>query len=143
MNSDYDRSKLKGGAVYATLDFSSHFGGEFVIHQANSGNGDQIYERTYELGGRYFRDYGRFKPYVKAMYGRGVFNFLNSSANLAYNEFAGGGGVDVSLRPYLNLRAHYEYQNWRSFPPNGLDPQAITIGVAYHFPGALQRGRHY
>ena len=129
--------------MYATLDFTNHFGGEFVIHQADSGQGDQLYERTYELGARYFRNYGRLKPYVKAMYGRGVFNFPNNVANLAYNLFTGGAGVDVEVLPYLNVRADYEYQTWLSFPPRGLNPQLLTFGVAYHFPGGLQRGRHY
>jgi Outer membrane protein beta-barrel domain len=142
-NSDYDPNKLKGFAFYSTLDVTHHFGGEIVFHQANSGTGDKVYERTYEIGPRYYRHYGRFAPYIKGMYGRGVFNFPNSVANLAYNLFAGGGGVDVRILPYLNVRADYEYQTWRSFPPSGLTPQVITIGVAYHFPGDLRRGRHF
>jgi hypothetical protein len=142
-NSDYVPNRLNGGAVYATLDVTSHLGGEFVIHQANSGTGDKVYERTYELGARYFRTYGRFKPYVKGMYGRGVFNFPYNSANLAYNIFTGGGGADVAILPFLNVRADYEFQDWRGFPPRGLNPQVLTFGVAYHFPGGLERGRHY
>jgi hypothetical protein len=142
-NSDYDPSNLKGFAFYSTLDISNHFGGEIVFHQANSGAGDKVYERTYEIGPRYFRHYGRLSPYVKGMYGRGVFNFPNDVANLAYNLFAGGGGVDVRILPYLNVRADYEYQDWLSFPPSGLTPQVITIGVAYHFPGELKQGRHF
>jgi hypothetical protein len=77
------------------------------------------------------------------MYGRGVFNFPNNVANLAYNMFAIGGGTDFSVLPYLNVRADYEYQFWHSFPPQGLNPQVITIGVAYHFPGNLRQGRHF
>ena len=141
--SDYSPDNYKGGAVYATLDFTSHLGAEFVIHQVYSPDNDKAYERTYELGARYFRTYGRFVPYVKAMYGRGVFNFPQNVANLAYNIFTGGAGVDVKILPYLNVRADYEYQTWLSFPPHGLTPQIVTIGVAYHFPGGLRRGRHY
>ena len=142
-NSDYDPNNLKGFALYTTLDVTNHLGGEFVFHQANTSDNNKLYERTYEIGPRYHRDYGRFAPYVKAMYGRGVFNFPNDVANLAYNLFAAGVGVDVHIKPYLNVRADYEYQRWLSFPPNGLSPQVVTIGVAYRFPGALQRGRHY
>jgi len=140
---DYSRKKLKGFAFYTTLDLTSHLGGEFVIHQANSSAEDNIYERTYEIGPRYHRDYGRFSPYVKAMYGRGVFNYPNNVANLAYNMFAFGVGTDVKIKPWLNVRADYEYQDWMSFPPTGLSPQVITIGAAYHFPSQLQRGRHW
>lgn len=142
-SSDYNPNKFKGFALYTTLDLTNHYGGEFVFHQANSSEGDQVYERTYEIGPRYHRDYGRFSPYIKAMYGRGVFNFPNNVANLAYNLFAGGAGVDVHILRFLNVRADYEYQTWLSFPPSGLTPQVVTIGVAYHFPGGLQRGRHF
>ena len=141
--SDYSPNDYKGGAVYATLDFTGHLGAEFVIHQIDSPDNDSAYERTYELGGRYFRTYGRFSPYVKAMYGRGVFNFPLNTANLAYNIYTGGAGTDVRILPYLNVRADYEYQTWLSFPPNGLNPQIVTFGVAYHFPGGLRRGEHY
>ena len=142
-NSDYDPKNLTGFAFYTTLDFKSHLGAEFVIHQANSSTGDNLYERSYEIGPRYFRHYGRFSPYVKGMYGRGVFNFPNNVANLAYNMFAFGGGTDYRVLPYLNIRADYEYQDWLSFPPTGLTPQVITIGIAYHFPGDLKKGRHF
>ncbi len=142
VRSDYG-GYFKGFALYTTLDFSSHFGGEFVFHQARSPNGNHAAERTYEIGPRYYRTYGRFNPYVKAMYGRGVFNYPEDVANLAYNLFAAGAGVDYALLGRVNLRADYEYQRWLSFPPDGLTPMVFTIGVAYHFPGRLERGRHY
>ncbi len=142
--SDYEEPKAcKGAAFYTTLDLTNHLGGEFVIHQASSQTGDNIYERTYEIGPRYFRTYGRFSPYVKAMYGRGVFNFPANVANLAYNIFAVGVGTDYRVLSYLNVRFDYEYQDWSSFPPTGLTPQLYTFGVAYHFPGHLRRGEHY
>lgn len=134
---------IKGFALYTTLDFSSHFGGEFVFHQGRSSNGNKIAERTYEIGPRYYRTYGRYKPYVKAMYGRGVFNFPYDEANLAYNLFAAGVGVDYALLDRVNLRADYEYQHWLSFQGSGLTPMLFTVGVAYHFPGRLERGQHY
>jgi hypothetical protein len=146
VDSDYEPQKFKGFAIYATLDFRTHFGAEFVIHQAKSPTGDGVYERTYEWGPRYVRHYGRFSPYVKVNYGRGVFNFATQGmtyANLAYNMFSGGGGVDVRIRPYLNARFDYDYQDWHSFPPNGLTPQVYTFGIAYHVPGALKQGRHF
>ncbi len=154
VRSDYSGS-YKGGALYTTLDFSPHFGAEFEFHQADSPK-NPTYERTYEFGARYHRTYGRFEPFAKVAYGRGVFNFVDYFtdpttgkttpkvvANLAYNEIAFGGGTDYRLLPWLNLRGEYEYQTWHSFPPNGLTPQVITIGVAYHFPGGLEKGRRF
>ena len=143
VNPDYDSNKLKGFAFYSTLDLTSHFGGEIVFHHAVSPTGNQLYERTYEIGPRYHRDYGRVSPYVKGMYGRGVFNYPNGVANLAYNLFAVGAGADIRVKPYLNVRGDFEYQKWMSFPPEGLTPTVITIGVAYHFPGQLRRGMHW
>ncbi len=139
--SDY-ANNVKGFGLYTTFDLTKHFGAEFDLHQAHEPY-LQVYERTYEIGGRYYRSYGRLSPYVKGMYGRGVFNFPMGEANLAYNIFAVAGGADFRLTRYLNVRGDYEYQFWRSFPPNGLNPQLITIGVAYHFPGGLARGKHY
>ncbi len=154
-HSDYETRMYRGGAIYSTLDFTSHFGAEIDFHQAASPV-DKSYERTYEVGGRYHRTYGRFEPYGKVLYGRGVYNFVVDSynangsvarstvvANLAYNEFVFGGGTDFRVLPYLNVRADYEYQMWHGFPPSGLTPQLITIGVAYHFPGGLKRGLHW
>jgi hypothetical protein len=140
--SDY-RGYLKGVGFYTTFDFKPHFGVEFDLHQNNTRHNDQIYERTYELGGRYFRTYGRLSPYAKVMYGRGVFNFPQNVANLAYNLATVGGGADLKVLPYLNVRGDYEYQRWFGFPPNGLTPWMLSIGVAYHFPGTLKRGQHY
>jgi len=142
-NTDYVPNRVNGPTVYVAFDFYKHFGieGEFRFLKDGETN---IYEKTYEIGGRYnhpFRQ--RYVPYAKLMYGRGVFNFATfgvTTANLAYNMFAGGVGLDYRLLPYLNVRADYEYQHWLSFPPNGLSPSVITIGAAYRFPpGKLAR----
>jgi hypothetical protein len=138
-NSDYGR-KLKGYGGYATVDFKPHFGLVLDFHQANGT--DLVYERTYEVGGRYVRHYGKWNPYAKLMYGRGVFNFPpldplhRSSGNIAYNLGAIGGGADYKLRRSINLRGDFEYQEWKGakpFLPNGLTPYLASVGVAYHF----------
>jgi opacity protein-like surface antigen len=58
---------------------------------------------------------------------------LGPIANLAYNIFAIGAGVDYHVLPGLNVRAEYEYQQWLSFPPNGLTPKIFSVGAAYRF----------
>jgi opacity protein-like surface antigen len=145
-NSDFETNNMfRGGTIYASADFRHHLGAEIDFHQANSPT-DSVYERTYEIGASYHREYGRFVPYGKVMYGRGVFNFPTFGtiqANLAFNEFSFGGGVDFHLLRFLNLRGDYEYQDWHSFKPNGLTPQVLTIGVAYHFPGGLGKGHRF
>ncbi len=129
---DYGPDNFKGLAGYAAFDFFHNFGVELDFRFLKGPDKD-LYEKTYEAGVRYHRTYGRFSPYGKIMVGRGVFNYQNSVANLAYNMVAGGGGVDYRIKPYLSLRADAEYQHWSGFPPNGLTPLVGYIGVAYHF----------
>jgi hypothetical protein len=136
-NADYDNyqpRRVAGFGFYGDVDFKPHFGAEVDFHQLNESD-NQLYERTYEVGARYFRDYGSFKPYAKVLYGRGVLNFPLNTANLAYNMFVGGGGLDIAIKPYLNVRLDYEYQDWLSGLgiPHGISPQVLSAGAAYHF----------
>lgn len=142
---DYLTNRLTGFNFYADFDFRPHWGVELNFHQindhtkvtdpSNTSNtiSTQVYERTYEVGPRYLRHYGRWTPYVKGLYGRGVYNFPFNQANLAYNMFVGGGGLDVSVTKRINVRGDYEYQKWRGFQYSGLSPQVFTVGAAYHF----------
>ena len=130
--SDYG-PHLAGGGFYGTYDFHPHFGVEVALHQLNSRDNDQRYERTYEVGGRYVYHLHRFNPYVHVMYGRGVFNFPQGIANLAYNIGAVGGGIDLNVLKHVNVRGEYEYQRWFGFPISDIHPELGTIGVAYHF----------
>lgn len=134
-NLDYAPHDHIGYGAYVDFDFKEHWGVELNIRQISGGTIDEdIYERTYQIGGRYVRTYGRYKPYLRAAVGRGVFNFPFNSANLAYNMYSAGAGVDVRITDRINLRAiDYEYQRWGSFPPRGLQPNVVSIGVAYHF----------
>lgn len=143
--SDYDpQHHFYGPAIYVVYDFRSHWGVDLSFHQVNSSvSKDVTYERSYEIGPRYVRHYGRFNPYGKVMIGRGVFNFPATRdhsvnvANLAYNIFAFGGGADVNVQRHVNVRAEIEMQRWMSFPSShgtsSLSPVLVTIGAAYHF----------
>ena len=132
---DYVQQTFPGFAAYADFDFRPHIGIEGEFHQVYSTNGDQSYERTYAIGGRYFRTYGALVPYVKAMVGRGDFNYPFGQTELGYNLFAAGVGADFKLGPWLRVRGEYEFQKWSSFPNGGFTPQIVTIGAAYHFAG--------
>jgi opacity protein-like surface antigen len=132
---DYVQQTFPGFAAYADFDFRPHIGVEGEFHQVYNTNGDQSYERTYAIGGRYFRTYGALVPYVKAMVGRGDFNYPFGQTELGYNLFAAGVGADFKLGPWLRVRGEYEFQKWSSFPNGGFTPQIVTIGAAYHFAG--------
>jgi opacity protein-like surface antigen len=160
--SDYTPNRIDGYMFYGDVDFMRHLGVELNFHQLNDPK-SPVYERTYEAGVRYFRDYGRFRPYVKGLYGRGVFNspvyeyyvpcpvtatppctyqLVETNFNLAYNMAVAGGGVDISVVPRINVRVDYEYQKWFSGQglTNGLTPQIISVGAAYHFPAGRPVG---
>jgi Outer membrane protein beta-barrel domain len=132
---DYLPQTFQGFTVYGDFDFRPHLGVEAEFHQVNSTNGDLSYERTYEVGGRYFRTYGALVPYLKVMVGRGDFQYPFGQTELAYTLFAAGVGADFKLGPLFRVRAEYEFQKWINFPNGGFTPQIVTVGVAYHFAG--------
>lgn len=132
-NYNFNTSNLVGGAFYTTFDIRSHWGVEFNFHQDKPTSDSTVYERTYEVGPRVYVLRGSFAPYAKAMYGRGVYNFSNNVANIAYNIYTVGGGADLRVARSINVRADYEYQTWPGFPLATLHPSVITLGVAFHF----------
>ena len=160
LTSDYGPQRLSGYNFYGDFDFTQHYGIEADFHQVNDPTKDSfIYERSYEIGGRYVYHYHRFAPYAKILVGRGVFNYppdclalgtnqpvsctasnvnpatVGSRANLAYNLFALGGGLDVSVYRMINVRVDFEHQDWLGFQNSSLQPALLSIGVAYHFTG--------
>jgi opacity protein-like surface antigen len=132
-NYNFDPIKLTGGSFYTTFDKRNWWGGEFDFRHNISTSDSTVYERTYEIGPRVFVHRGPLVPYAKVMFGRGVYNFRNNIANVAYNIYTFGGGADYQLTRSINLRGDYEYQTWMGFPIQNLHPSVITIGVAYHF----------
>ena len=143
-NSDYARSRFNGYGIYADLDFRCHFGAEVEYRFISDGDPapqTNIYERTYQVGGRYSRHYGRFQPFAKVLVGRGVFNYPYGTANLAYNIGTIGGGTDIRILRHVNARVDYEYQHWFGFSRDGapgtgndsLTPTILSGGLAYHF----------
>jgi len=131
----YLPQSFQGIAAYADFDLRPHYGIEAEFHQVNNTGSYQSFERTYEIGARYLRTYGPFVPYVKAMIGRGDFDYPYGETLIGYTIYAGGAGADFKLNSYLHLRGEYEFQKWTDFPTGGLTPQIVTVGVAYHFAG--------
>jgi opacity protein-like surface antigen len=133
-NSDYG-GWYNGGGAYFDYDFRPHLGVEGEFHFVKDAS--DLYEKTYEVGGRYYRTHRKYAPFGKLMYGRGVFNFPllpnGSRANLAYNLMAVGLGVDYKVKPWLYVRADGEYQHWFGFQNSSLSPVLITVGAAYRF----------
>jgi opacity protein-like surface antigen len=132
-NYNFNPMSLVGGTGYVSFDPKTHYGGEFNFHNVTSTQDSTVYERTYEIGPRVYLVHGSTVPYAKFLYGRGVYNFSNNIANIAYNIYTVGGGADFRVLRSMNIRADYEYQTWPGFPLKTLHPSVITIGVAFHF----------
>jgi hypothetical protein len=132
-NYNFSTSQLIGAAFYTTFDVRSHWGAEFNFRQTKPTSDSSVYERTYEVGPRLYVLRGSFAPYAKALYGRGIYNFSNNVANVAYNIYTAGVGFDCRVARSVNVRADYEYQTWPGFPIATLHPSVITLGVAFHF----------
>lgn len=146
--SDYG-PRFTGFNAYGDFDFTQHIGVEAKFNYVAAPSPNILYEKTYEIGARYFRTYGPLVPYARVMVGRGVFNYppctgpITSKsvacANLAYNEISGAVGTDVKVREWLYVRADLEFQHWLSFKgtptsqPDSLAPTLFSIGAAYHF----------
>jgi len=132
-NYNFDPMSLLGAAGYVSFDPKTHYGGEFNFHNLTSTQDSTVYERTYEIGPRVYLVHGATVPYAKFLYGRGVYNFSNNIANIAYNIYTVGGGADFRVLRSMNIRADYEYQTWPGFPLKTLHPSVFTLGVAFHF----------
>jgi len=138
---DYERQNFPGFFLYADVDPRAHWGVEAEYHRVSGGAASSS-QQTLEIGGRYFRNYGPLSPFAKGMYGRGQFKYPFGFAVLWYNMFAAGAGVDYKATRYIHVRAEYEFQKWLSFPNGGLQPQLLSIGVAYHFDGKPRYKNH-
>lgn len=136
---DYEPKNIFGYSIYGDFDFTRHIGIEGDIHIATVITPTDIAESTYLLGPRYVFHRGRLHPYGKALLGLGTFTFqpvyVNStSSSSTHKVFAFGGGLDVTIKRRLNIRAFdFEYQRWPGFTANGLTPIAMTVGAAYNF----------
>jgi len=143
-----------GPNIYFDFDVRHHLGleGSFTLLNQPAPNG--VTEKTYQIGIRYrFTDLRhlpeRIVPYARFNYGRGVFNYGYTSvqnpaspgsyitiqnADLGYNMYSIGGGIDFALTRSINIRAiDYQYQSWLNFQPGSLSPAVLSVGAAYHF----------
>ncbi len=157
---DYTRHKFYGYGFYGDFDFTDHLGIEAEYRSASDSILPQ-YQRSYEVGPRYFRHYGRFVPYAKALIGHGSeeyppFSGSTVSAGTGGYTFVGvGAGVDIPVTFHIIVRSDFEYQRWFSSTspgaynninglPRGLTPVLYTGGVAWRFgsDNLTPRGRH-
>ncbi len=158
---DYTNSKFYGYGVYADFDYAEKFGVEFnyrdAIDQTSQlGGGGHVpaQQRSFEVGERYNRIYGRVVPYARVSFGYAQMQYPPlatppasqsvSAGTLGYFMYSIGGGVDYTVTSRLSIRADFEAQTWLSRTntpspnninglPRGLTPFVYSGGVAYRF----------
>ena len=130
-NADYSPATFQGGSVYLDGDFWESFGLQAKYNHVFGPAPDSITETSYEVGVRGRVKFGPIVPFLELSGGLGSFDYRRSSQNGSYGLYSGGGGVDVYLTRKILFRGEYEYQRWSSFPPRGLQPNLLTLGVAY------------
>jgi hypothetical protein len=135
---DYGGAKIKGLSVYGDFDVTRHIGIEGDIHYVSMITPTDIGENSFLLGPRYVVRYHRISGYGKALLGLGRFEYqagtYGHGATFTYGMYSLGGGVDVKIKPHINVRPFdIEFQKWPNYPKNGLSPMVITFGVAYAF----------
>ncbi len=70
-NYEYVTDRITDIGIYTDFAFREHWGFEVTFHQLDDPNSD-VYQRTYEVGGRYMRHYRSLTPYARGSVGRRV-----------------------------------------------------------------------
>jgi Outer membrane protein beta-barrel domain len=135
---DYGQKNIEGLSVFADFDFAKHIGVEGDFHYIALVTPTDLAENTYLVGPRFTFTHGRFTPYAKVMGGVGSLVIQEVNDNVGrysgnYFAFAFGGGLDITVRRHLVVRAiDAEVQKWPGLG-NGLSPYVFTVGAAYRF----------
>lgn len=80
--------------------------------------------------------YRKIHPYGKFLAGMGSIDFPphGTYSHDKFSLYTPGGGAEFKAFGGIWLRADYQYQIWyKTFLPNGLHPNGITIGASYDF----------
>lgn len=136
---EFPGQHLQGLTFYGTFDLNNHLGLEGNVHLPSMLRSYLKYtESSYDIGLRYVVHHRKFSPYAKGLVGIGhayapsTINIVGGSTPGTYFLYGLGGGLDYSITDKINIRAiDFEYQRWPNFPPHGLTPPLISVGVAY------------
>jgi hypothetical protein len=138
VQTDHDPSTDRGLVVYGDIDISKHLGVEALFRDATIVSPSDFGINNYLIGPRASFRRGRFKPYVKALFGYAFINYQTghypADSSERHRMYALGGGIDLIATPHINVRLFdYERQSWPGFQPHGLTPNSESIGAAYTF----------
>lgn len=138
----------KNGSITAGGDFTflslPHVRPAFELrgtYPVDSGHIDS--QKNFLLGPKVESQFGRFRPYVNFLIGRGSIDYLNGGRlnngvlylRTSSTVYSPGFGVDFDLSPQWGVKADFQYQYWSTpaTPTGTLHPKATTLGVVYRF----------
>jgi hypothetical protein len=100
-------------------------------------------QRNFLLGPKVEHTFGRARPYVDFLIGRGQIDYQNGGfvvGNTLYISsistiYSPGAGVDYHLTPRLAFKADIQYQHWDApvVASGTIHPIAVSLGGVYRF----------
>jgi len=152
----FDPSNNLGGGFGADLNFRPLYKFQPSLElRATFASGADVSETTYDFGPRLEVDYGRFKPYVTALIGKGNITFQHPvtfpTGPYTHDDsfvFSGAIGADYMVTRQIGLRGEIMVQRWNlggSNVASGIPfyPHLYSAGVDYRFDFNLMRRKKH
>lgn len=131
-NSPYGQRNLGGGFIFTDIEPHWCFGVELEARYLHLHSSEQVSEKNYLAGPRMLLRSGHWQPYAKFLIGDGHINLPFQYANGDFLTLVPGGGLDLEMTDYINIRMiDLEYQVWRNFPFGRMNPYGISAGVSF------------
>ena len=130
-STSYGQRDLGGAFVFADIQPHWRFGVELEARSLWVHASEQVSEKNYLAGPRVLIRSGRWQPYAKFLIGDGHIELPFRYARGDFLALVPGGGLDLAVNDYVNIRAiDIEYQLWRGFPFGNMRPYGISAGVS-------------
>jgi hypothetical protein len=135
---DYGDQNIEGVSLFGDLDYGAHWGLDGEIHDLTINTPQDIGESSALLNIRYKLNYGKVHPHVRVGAGIAYLDFDKGFYPANSSERHGIYDIGMGLDYYATRKMHirvidFEYQDWKNYPPNGLNPYILSIGAAYNF----------
>jgi len=137
--SPYGQRNLGGAQLFVDLQPQWRFGIEAEARFLKLHNSEELSERNYLAGPRVVIRSGEWQPYAKFLIGDGHIEMPFQYAHGDFLALVPGGGLDLQLNDYINLRAiDFEYQLWHGFPFGSMNPYGVSAGVSVRLTRILR-----
>jgi hypothetical protein len=130
-DSPYGQRNLCGAHLFVDVQPHWRFGAELEVRYLWLHASEELSEKNYLAGPRVLLRSGRWQPYAKFLVGDGHIGIPFHYASGDFLALVPGGGLDLALNDYVNVRAiDVEYQLWHAFPFGSMEPYGISAGLS-------------